>query len=72
MMTAQQFYSEVWVKEHGADPRGDWPIRFAEAYAAERARQVINPQRVHCVKCGNAFLATFAIGSLEPASFGGA
>lgn len=31
-MTAQQFYSEIWIKGHADDPRGDWPIRFAEAY----------------------------------------
>lgn len=32
-MTPEQFYSRVWIKEHGNDPRGDWPMRFAAAYA---------------------------------------
>jgi hypothetical protein len=31
-MTAQQYYSEIWIKQNAEDPRGDWPIRFAEAY----------------------------------------
>ncbi len=33
-MTAQQFYNAIWMKEAANDSRGDWPIRFAEAYAA--------------------------------------
>lgn len=35
LLNAQQFYDDVWMK--GKPPRdayhGEWPIRFAEAYA---------------------------------------
>jgi len=38
-MNAAEFYEKVWIKEHGDDPRGDWMIRMAEAFAAsETAR----------------------------------
>jgi hypothetical protein len=37
-MTALQFYQQVWIKQHGSDPRGDWPLRLAEAYAEYRLK----------------------------------
>jgi hypothetical protein len=33
-VSAEQFYHDAWTQEHGSDPHGDWPMRFAEAYAA--------------------------------------
>jgi hypothetical protein len=33
---AQGYYEDVWIKEHSSDPGGDWPMRFAEAYAQYR------------------------------------
>ena len=46
-LTAEQFYREVWLK--GADdddPRGDWPIRFADAYTADLRAQLPAQKRL--------------------------